>query len=92
MVKQRRNHPELTDDEYRLLPDVINTGAVIQQGEQRIVFFNDDDRIYRAAVKTTTPDGENHIVSFYRIDADEYERELTNGQLIREAIKKPVRF
>lgn len=66
MTKQRRNHPELTDDEYRLLPDVINTGAVIQQGAQHIVIFNDNDRRYRAEVRTTSSGDENHVVSFHR--------------------------
>lgn len=84
LTKQRRNHPELTDNEYRLLPDLINKGAVIEQDKQRVVFFRRDGRLYKAVVKTTKSGDEIYMVSFHRADARDFDREVNRGSLLRE--------
>ncbi|MDK2858675.1 MAG: hypothetical protein PWQ29_495 [Verrucomicrobiota bacterium] len=32
-------HPGLTDEDYCLLPDIIKTGEILRQSDERIVFF-----------------------------------------------------
>lgn len=81
--KQRRNHPELTDNEYRLLPDLINEGAVIEQDNQRVVFFRRNSRLYKAVVKTTKSGREIYLVSFHRADIRDFDREKNRGRLLR---------
>jgi len=87
LAKQRRNHPELTDAEYRLLPDIINKGAVIAQDNQRVVFFAHEQRLYKAVVKATRAGDELYVVSFHRADSRDYDREANRGIVIRSENK-----
>ena len=88
LAKQRRHHPELTDTEYRLLPDVVNRGLVVAQGDQRLVFFHREGRIYKAVVKATQDGKELYLVTFHRTDDErELEREKSRGRVVREELK-----
>lgn len=76
MPSASKGHPELTDAEYALLPDVIQKGRIIQAGETKVVFFHKDDRLYKAVVKTTRDGGENFVESFHRASEGQIRREL----------------
>ena len=55
LTKQRKHHPELILAEYQLLPKMINTGMVIKEPDQRLVFFESKStgKLYMAVIKTT---------------------------------------
>ncbi len=76
MPTASRGHPELTDKEYALLPDVIQKGRIIQSGESKAVFFHQNDRVYKAVVKTTKDGAENYVDSFHRASEGQIQREL----------------
>jgi hypothetical protein len=76
MPTASKGHPELTDAEYALLPDVIQKGRVIQAGDAKAVFFHQDGRLYKAVVKTTQTGGENFVDSFHRASEGQIRREL----------------
>lgn len=85
LIKQRRHHPELTDKEYRLLPDLVNKGAVIDLGNgQRLAFFHQAGRLYKAALKATRAGDELYLLSFYRANKNELARDKRRGTVIRE--------
>lgn len=84
LIKQRRNHPELTDDEFRLIPDLINQGTVIDQGRQRLAFFRSGNRLYKAVVKSTLDGTELYLLSLFRTTVRELNRDKRRGEIIRE--------
>ncbi|MBF0168787.1 MAG: minor capsid protein [Alphaproteobacteria bacterium] len=90
MVKQRANHPDLTADEYRLLPDIFQKGLVLGQSDSRLVFFKHAGRLYKAVIKSDGERTANYLVSFHRADAKEIERERhrKGSALIRDFVKE----
>lgn len=84
MEKQRTAHPELTDAEYQILPAMFADGLVIQQDGQRVAFYRRDGRLYKAALKTTFNRDENYLLSFYRADEREIQRDRARGTVLQE--------
>jgi len=87
IAKQRRVHPELTLDEYRLLPEIIARGLVIQDGASTVVFYKRAGRIYKVAAKRTASGRAAFVTSFRRVEQPEREiRALRRrGRVLREA-------
>lgn len=64
-------HPELTIDDYRLIPEIVDQGEVYQAGEERLIYLRRGDRTYRAALKRTADGSDNYFLSLFRpSDAD----------------------
>lgn len=84
MRKQRENHPDLTVEEYRLLPAITKDGLVIQDKENVLMFFKRFDRWYRATVKGTSEGQELFLVSFHRVEEKDIRRLRRRGKVIRE--------
>ncbi|MFY9350069.1 MAG: phage minor head protein [Sphingobium sp.] len=63
-----RGHPELTTDDYRLLPDIMARALVVaQQGNSKLIFFADAaGNIWKAVVRQDTGDELPVLVSFHR--------------------------
>lgn len=68
MPEVSRGHPELTTDDYRLLPDIITRALVVaQQGNDRLVFFSDAaGNIWKAVIRQDADQVLPAIVSFHR--------------------------
>ncbi|MBF0164839.1 MAG: minor capsid protein [Magnetococcales bacterium] len=81
MEKQLSHHPELRLEEYQKLPRITD-GEVIQQDEHRLIFFRVEDRLYKAVVKVTRDGQELYLVSFYRTDEAEMQRDSRRGKRI----------
>jgi hypothetical protein len=81
--KQQRRHPELTADDYRVIPRLIDQGTIIQDGERTLVFFESGDVWYKAAVKTTGDGGGNFLTSFIRTGPKELARIQKKGRVVR---------
>lgn len=79
-----RGHPELTLEDYRLLPDIVERALVIaRQGENRLIYFADaSGRIWKAVVRFD--EGRTHpaIVSFHRSGTRKIEGETKNLTVI----------
>ena len=69
-------HPELTDEEYCLLPDIVRRGRIILIGDQRLIFFHRNGRLYEAVVKATQDLRENFLTSFHHAPESQIKREL----------------
>ena len=86
LAKQRKHHPELTLAEYRLLPEIINTGMVIKEPDQRLLFFESKStgKLYMAVIKTTENGAENYLTSFRRTTVKDMRRKERQGRVIRK--------
>ena len=85
MRKQKSQHPELTPEEYSLLPDVIGNGRAIQDTDQSVVFIRSVGRRRVAVVKVTTTRQATYLQSYRRADRDSEVRRLeSRGTQIRE--------
>lgn len=82
--KQHANHPELSLEEYQLIPDIVDDGKVIDRGDNKLVFFHTADHFYKASLKVTGNRQELFLTTFYRTDAREFERDLRKGTVVRE--------
>lgn len=85
LLKNRQAHPEILDDDYRLLPAIVNEGTVVQIGDQKLSFFRRDGKLYKAVLKTTADGNESYVVSVFRTDDGEMRRDLKRGTLVRDA-------
>lgn len=63
-------YPELTVDEYRLLPQIVDEGEVYRQSDQRLIYLRVGEVFYRAALKRTIDGGRNYLLSLFRMKAD----------------------
>ena len=69
MQKQEIRHPELTSDEYRLLPDLLADGDIEQRTPGRLAFYGKfGGRWYRGVV-TRSSAGRLYLIGFHRCSA-----------------------
>lgn len=81
--KQLRNHPELTVDDYRIMPDLIDQGTIIRDRNRFFVFFTVQDRLYKSAIKTTETGDGNFLESLIRTSEEELNRLKNKGRILR---------
>ncbi len=69
MRKQEIRHPELTSDEYRLLPELLAEGDIEQRSPGRLAFYGKfGGRWYRGVV-TQSSAGRLYLIGFHRCSA-----------------------
>lgn len=82
MDKQRREHPELTLEEYRLLPDLFERALVLQQSDVRLIYFRSLGKLYKVVIKSADKGREIYLLSFHRTNPGEVAREKSRSALI----------
>lgn len=76
-------HPELTIEEYRLLPKVIGDAPlIVRQKDQRWVFVEDAGQVYAAALRTAG-DGKTYVLSFRRSSKQDARRLMRSGEVVK---------
>ena len=83
-ASRSKGHPELTDEEYCLLPDLLAYGEVYKADDQRLIFFRHAEVLYRAATKTTKDGKENYLLHFQRIPERNYTSAKKKYEQLRE--------
>jgi hypothetical protein len=84
LVKQRRHHPELSEEEYLLLPRVLASPTVVlRDGPRNVVLLRRDGHIFHAVVKTTADGSENYLTSFRRTRLANIRTALRRGSVMR---------
>lgn len=88
VLKQRRHHPELAPDDYRVLPAALRLGEYRRQTERKaVVLFIDVANLdygVRLAIKATSCGREIYLESFHRLSVSRYARELgKQGEVLR---------
>jgi hypothetical protein len=83
MAKQRREHPELSADDYLTLPAVLETPDLILQWEElRVAVLRGAQHDRVAVVKCTMRRHENYVVSFRRSERKDMQRMLRKSRLV----------
>lgn len=90
LVKQLKNHPDLTLAEYRLLPDIINRGEVIQESGQNLIFYHAGGKLYKAVVKATRDGSELYLTTFFRTQEPLRSRDKKRGPVLRAENNKGI--
>lgn len=81
MLKQLREHPELTTDEYVYVQEAINLGKEIQDGESSLIFLLESEG-YVTVVKATKTGKAVFVTSLRRLSSDEAKREREVRRLL----------
>lgn len=82
--KNRRNHPELTKEEYEAIPQMLHRPAVITDagpGHAR-VYAQHGKLLYRIVVKTTRNRKENFLMSFHPVSFADARRQIQSRGLL----------
>lgn len=89
-AKQLRSHPELTIDDYRLLPDIVSDAAVIiEQGDTKVIFLADRatsgrSRWWKTIIRQDAAHPTPVVISFQPADDRELNREAAKGAIIMD--------
>lgn len=76
LIKNKTNHPDLTIDDYRLLPELgEHPDMIVQDGENTVVLVRRGEKIYWGAVKATQSRESSFLTSF-RLTRDHNVRQL----------------
>lgn len=88
MQKQERHHPELTDDDYRVVPALLRDPAlVVHSRKNHVLMLGRADRLYRAVIKTTADGAENYLQSFHRTNMKDAARSVAGAQIISGSLE-----
>jgi hypothetical protein len=89
MAKQRREHPELTEQEYLLLPLILGAPDLVLQWEElRVALLRAGAHDLTAVVKATRDKQEAYVVSFRRTEAKDVRRMIRKGRVIAGDVKE----
>ena len=79
MEKQIEKHGDLSEADYRLVPQVLaGPHVVARQDDRRLLLFHHDGQLYRAALKATADGSENYLLSFHRTTKEKARKALRN--------------
>lgn len=72
------SHPEITIMDYRKVQEILETGEVYRQGDERLVYLMLDGVLYRAALKRTLDGQKNYFLTLFRTDEKAANKEVRN--------------
>ena len=84
LARQKVSHPDLTVEEYQLLPEIFHKGRVIRENEHNVHFYAIRGRLYKAVVKITQKRHANYLTTFHRARKKQVESETRKRMLIRD--------
>lgn len=85
LLKNKKNHPELTIEDYRFLPVIIDkANTIIKSGDVKYMFIRRDDRLLLAVVKATQDKKELFCTSFRYTNPADIEYYKKKGIVINE--------
>ncbi|WP_051284325.1 phage head morphogenesis protein [Desulforegula conservatrix] len=88
MDKQIRRHPELSNDEYARIHEVLTLGYSVQDSPSSLVFILEDQNGYVTAIKSTKTGKAVFMTSFRRLSSDEVKRDEEIRRLLKKGNKK----
>lgn len=76
VAKQQARHPEIGIDDYRRVPEIVESGEAYEQGLDRLVYLFEGEQVWRLAMKTTAKRDELYVVSLFRTSPAKARREI----------------
>jgi len=65
MAKNKESHPDIGLDDFRHLPDIIESGDAYRQTDGRLIYLRKGEKLYRVALKTVQSKDENYMLSLF---------------------------
>lgn len=78
LAKQAAKHPEVTLDDYRRIPDIVDQGESHAQAGNRLVFLFEEGTVWRLALKATKARHELFVLSLFKTTREKALREIKN--------------
>lgn len=87
LTKNRAEHPDLSVEDYKRIPDVVERAeTIIQDGARTLVFLKVAERIFHAVVKATES-GEGLFLTSYRTsNRKDIERARRRGKVLKDEL------
>jgi hypothetical protein len=70
------SHPDIALEDYRLIPTVLDQGEVYQQSDERLIYLQQGEKLYRAALKKTKDGTENYFLTLFTTSEEKAEIEV----------------
>jgi hypothetical protein len=83
LVKNKERHPEIGLDDFRMIPQIVDTGEVYRQAEERLIFLKENEKLYRAGLKRTKDEASNFMLTLF---------ETTTEKAMKQVVKKYERI
>lgn len=69
-------HPEMTIEDYRKIPEIVDNGEVYKHKEERLIYLLLDGVLYRAALKRTVSGNDNYFLTLFKTTDEKADREV----------------
>ena len=69
-------HPEIKLEDYQKIPEILDSGEVYQQSEERLVYLSIGEMLYRAVLKRTVDRALNFFLTLFRTEESLAERQV----------------
>lgn len=76
LEQHKLKHPEVTIDDYRKLPEIIENGEMYETQIRRYVLLKMNEKTYRAAMKVTQDGSEVYLLSLVAQSDEKAEKEI----------------
>lgn len=60
-----KKHPDIGLEDYRLIPEIIDEGEVYKKSNERLIYLQKGDRLYRVGVKRTKDKTSNFVLTLF---------------------------
>ena len=65
LIDHLTKHPEISLEDYRMIPAIIDQGEVYQQNNLKLIYLQQGEKLYRAALKRTGAGTENYFLTLF---------------------------
>lgn len=76
--KQLEHHPEITVDDYRQIPAIVDDGDAYVENDTRLIYLTVGDVVYRLSLKATRNRRELYILSLIRTTRELADRQVAS--------------
>lgn len=69
-------HPEVGASDYRKLQALLDQGEIYRNGEERLIYLWQENKLYRAAIKRTRDSSKNYFLTLFLTSEEKAGREI----------------
>ncbi len=69
-------HPDIGIEDFRLLPEIIETGEVYRRSDERLIYLKIAGKSYRAGLKRTRDKTENFMLTLFETPPEKAKRQV----------------
>lgn len=76
LAKNKLKHPEIELQNFRMIPDIVDSGEVYRQAEERLIFLKDGEKLYRAGIKRTSDKSRNFMLTLFETTTEKAKKQV----------------